>query len=154
MYSQYNNLYHQIPYMDYNNLVQTLTIPLTPDLRAIILDRLVQMNNQLLSQMKIAQGVQMEKSNPHPRTKSPPIEIIDLDQELKYLSNLEKKITKPKEENFNLDKELQFLTKLNEKIAHDQRREEIDIDQELRDLNNLKQKILNDRKRRKSRTQI
>jgi hypothetical protein len=139
MYAQYNNLYTQIPYMDYNNLVQTLTIPLTPEMRAMVLVRLVQMNNLLLEQTKPIKSKDSGFDQ-------------DLDQELKYLTNLEQKITKPKPKTttFDLDIELKFLAELNDKITHTKKRNDFDLDQELNYLNNLKQKIIYDRRKRKN----
>lgn len=67
MYSAYNN---QISQMDYNSLVTALTKQISPEVRSIILERLVQMNNQLLNR---TQSIQAPKNIEPPRNIERPV---------------------------------------------------------------------------------
>lgn len=56
----YNNIqYNQIKHMDYWGLVNTLTNQISPETRSMVLDKLVEMNNSLLT---TSSGVQMDLS--------------------------------------------------------------------------------------------
>lgn len=114
---------NQIKTMDYWSLVNTLLTQITPQIRKCILDRLMEMNNQLMIAPSIIPNLQVDLA-------SPPIKKTAGDVN-RYKYNSEKEI--------DLDEIMDDL--------HINKPD--DLDMELARIKNLRDKIIADKRRRK-----
>lgn len=95
----YQHMSNQISNLDYLGLVNMLINPISPDVRAIVLARLVEMNNQLLMGMR--SGMMNIKQNPQTNQWEQQLNETDLNEIIDDLNSdrdtLDKKLGQDKE---------------------------------------------------------
>ena len=134
----------QIKNLDYWSLVNMLLTQITPQMRKCILDKLTEMNNQLMNSPNIIPNIKVDLPNQHI------VNSINNDSS-PYIPNdrkmfIDKKIDVNKYTDYknNSDKEIDL-----DEIIDDIHNNSDDLDKELARIKNLKDKILADKRKKR-----